>query len=84
MCNLNHHLSKKLKNKKYIIRITGTNDKEVKIEMGFIILVIMIYIVACCKDKGMSTTDGAMTSIAIVIVLFLILAMLGSCSASYN
>lgn len=52
--------------------------------MGAIILVIMMFIVACCKDKGMSTSEGAVTSIAIVIVLFLAVAMLGSCSASYN
>lgn len=52
--------------------------------MGFVILVIMMYIVACCKDKGMSTSEGAATSIAIVVVLYLAVAMLGSCSASYN
>ena len=49
--------------------------------MGFVILVIMMYIVACCKDKGMSTSEGAATSIAIV-VLYLAVAMLGSCSAN--
>ena len=70
--------------KQCIVKIVGTNGKEEKIKMGFVILVIMMYIVACCKDKGMSTSEGAATSIVIVIVLFLAVAMLGSCSTNYN
>lgn len=62
----------------------GINGRRGKIKMGFVILVIMMYIVACCKDKGMSTSEGVATSIAIVVVLYLSVAMLGSCSASYN